>query len=162
MRECVGDAQGASAHRVNEAPEDDDAKDRSFKAGIYVRAVGCARTPRCGQVSVCIDEAQEDPENEGKNAAAGAFSTPVERLRQKARLSARSQDTPGRRARTTRRGTLVKRANEAQGKIGGTVKANAVADHCALEGGGLSHQRPQLGIVRNRESCDQRRRDIDG
>ena len=48
VRECVGDAQGASAHRVNEAPEDDDAKDRSFKAGIYVRAVGCARTPRCG------------------------------------------------------------------------------------------------------------------
>ena len=48
VRECVGDAQGASAHRVNEAPEDNDAKDRSFKAGIYVRAVGCARTPCCG------------------------------------------------------------------------------------------------------------------
>ena len=47
-------------------------------------------------------------------------------------------------------------------KIGGTVKANAVADHSALEAGGLSHQLPQLGIVRNRESCDQRCRDIDG
>ena len=116
VRECVGDAQGASAHRVNEAPEDDDAKDRSFKAGIYVQAVGCARTPRCGQVSACVDEAQEDPENEGENAAAGAFSTPVERLRQKARLSARGQDTPSRRARTTRRGTPVKRANKAQEK----------------------------------------------
>ena len=113
-------------------------------------------------MAVSVNEAQEEPEDEGEEAAAGAYSTPVERPRQQARSSACGRDMPDRCARAARRGMPVERTIDAQEEHGGTVEANAVADPSAVEAGGLSHQQPQLGIVRNRESCDQRCRDTDG
>ena len=88
MTERVDDVQGASAHRVNEAPEAEDPKDSSVEGAAYhtgreegpcqrarASAVKCgtgerrARTLHRGQMSVSVNEAQEDPKDEGEEAA---------------------------------------------------------------------------------------------
>ena len=80
--------QGASTRRVDEVPEADDAEDNSVEAdanlpgreegpGQRARASAVerrmggrhARTPRRGQMSVSVNEAQEDPKDEGEEAA---------------------------------------------------------------------------------------------
>ena len=84
MTERVDDVQGASARRVGEAPEAKDAEDSSVEGDAYptgreegpcqrarasvveCRTGGrCARIPRRGQMSVSVNEAQEDPEDKG-------------------------------------------------------------------------------------------------
>ena len=109
-------------------------------------------------MAVSVNEAQEEPEDEGEEAAAGAYSTPVERPRQQARSTARSRDTPDRRARVARRGMPAERTINAQEEHGGTVEPNDSARRHGCVGpsvrGGSEGSAMSERLRRRRRSVD--------